>query len=62
MVPGMTFAEFKRSEVLRYAALAADPGWIDYVRHEVKTAAKDHPYDLGDLPQLVAAEIKTRQS
>jgi len=48
----------KHNPVEHYAKLALLPGWIDYVRHQVKEMEKDQSGLWVGLAQAIADKIK----
>ena len=41
-----------------YIELAKKPGWKEYVWHQVKAMARDHPTAYADLPDLLTKAMK----
>lgn len=45
-----------------YSHLAVQPGWKEYVWHQVKTMAKESPDLFRDLPALLTERVKREQA
>jgi hypothetical protein len=50
------------NEVLEwYVHLASQPGWKEYVWHQVNELAKEHPSAFRDLPAELTQEMRSRK-